>query len=104
MGNLATIANRSPQHPECQISATRKSQYIINAIRLVKLLVSSKETLGKPYELRASRLHNVRLRNHYELLCPVYLDLGLRYLFVSKQYAKLVGLPRERLIGRQDEK
>ena len=30
-----------------------------------------------------------------------YLDLDLRYLFVSKQYEELVGIPRERLVGRQ---
>ena len=29
-----------------------------------------------------------------------YLDPGLRYLFVSKQFEELVGIPRERLIGK----
>ena len=29
-----------------------------------------------------------------------HLDLDLRYFFVSKQYEELVGIPRERLIGR----
>lgn len=29
-----------------------------------------------------------------------YLDPGLRYLFVSKQFEELAGIPRERLVGK----
>ena len=74
-------------------SSDPMSHCVVNTIRTRKITSLLERNLGKPYELRASRLHNVRLRNHYELLCPACLDLDLRYLFVSKQYAKLVGLP-----------